>query len=84
MKMAKSTDWKVGDVLQSKRDPEVQREIVDVRPTGYSWKYPDLGETTPSGVENYWISENSSDPFFEVGWTKISWPKPFGTRGVEE
>lgn len=70
--MAKPTDWKIGDVLQSKRFPEVQREIVDIRPTGYGWKYPDLGETTPSGAENYWISENSSDPFFEVGWTKIS------------
>jgi len=63
----------VGDTIIS--DPtvhgtEIQREIVDVRKAGYGWKYPDLGETTPIGTENYFWSENSTDPFFDYGWRK--------------
>lgn len=46
------------------------REIVDVRPTGYGWKYPDLADITPAGGENYFWSENSTDPFFEVRWRR--------------
>lgn len=36
------------------------REILKVRKTGYTWKYPDIDE--------HFISENSNDPFFEWGW----------------
>lgn len=28
------------------------------------------GDRTPIDTENYFWSENSSDPFFEVGWEK--------------
>jgi hypothetical protein len=55
---------------------EIVIEIVDVRSTGYGWKYPDLGKVTPSGEENYWWTENSSDPFLDVGWVLITPPAP--------
>jgi hypothetical protein len=46
-------------------------EIVDVRPTGYGWKYPEFGEELPNGGENYWWSDNSTDPFFELDWRVV-------------
>lgn len=54
---------KPGDMV---RLDGVVREIVDARATGYGWKYPEYGKLTPDGGENYWWSENSSDPFFET------------------
>lgn len=42
----------------------VIRKITRKRKTGFSWIYP-LGSTS-----DYW-SENSNDPFFELGWTHI-------------
>ncbi len=52
----------VGDKIygQQHHNKGIIREIVDVRDTGYTWKYPDHDDT-------YW-SENSNDPFFEFGW----------------
>ncbi|MCV9964946.1 hypothetical protein OIU34_23920 [Pararhizobium sp. BT-229] len=60
--------WKRGDVIVSPYAPGTRREIVDVRPTGYSWKYAQWGEKTPADHENYWWSENSCDPMLEFGW----------------
>lgn len=49
-------------------------EIVDVRPTGYGWRYHDLPDPTPEGRENYFWSENSTDPFFNglAGWRLLN------------
>lgn len=62
-------DLRPGDRIQ--HPSGTIREIVDVRPTGYGWKYPEYGLTCPDGKENYWWSENSSDPFFDVGWVRL-------------
>ncbi len=40
----------------------VKREITAVRDTGYSWRYPDIPD------RGEWDTENSTDPFLEVGW----------------
>lgn len=61
---------KPGDQIRYRPSGTV-REIVDVRRTGYGWRYPDMGQTTPSGGENYWWSENSTDPFFEGLWDLV-------------
>lgn len=55
-------------ILYKCSDRNVVLEIVDVRPTGYGWKYPDLDAVTPAGGENYFWSENSNDQFFDMGW----------------
>ena len=58
--------YNVGNVLVKKekgKEP-IYREIIEVRETGYSWKYPDV----PHRV---FYSEDSSDPFFEWKWVKV-------------
>ena len=54
--------YKVGDVIKKQ---SVIRRITSVRKTGYSWQYVDI----PNKI---FYSENSNDPFFEVGWSKVS------------
>lgn len=54
---------KVGDRVVWNPDKDVIREIVEVRDTGYSWKYPDIDKT--------FLSENSNDPFFEMHWSLV-------------
>lgn len=39
---------------------DMRRQITEVRKTGYTWIYPD----TP---DKDFLSENSNDPFFEMG-----------------
>lgn len=53
---------KVGDRMKWQT---VIREITEVRPTGYQWRYPDLPDLCPDGSQNSFASENSDDPFFE-------------------
>lgn len=55
-----------GDVIIWKENPSVIRQIVDVRPTGYGWHYEDDPE------KKYFLSEDSTDPFFQYGWIKRS------------
>lgn len=55
--------WKVGDQIIC---AGVVREIVAVRPTGYDWKYPSMGDVCKNGQRNLFLSENSNDPFFEL------------------
>lgn len=62
--------FKANDVIIS--DNGTCREILDVCDTGYGWRYPDLDAITPAGGENYFRSENSTDPFFELGWRKVA------------
>lgn len=58
-------DLKVGDLVKlTNTKNEVVRKILEVRDTGYTWIYPDI----PS--RDFW-SENSNDPFFELGWEKL-------------
>ena len=61
--------WKPGDLIQWTHPSgiTVVRRIVDVRPTGYGWEYPDR----PSGERNYFWSENSTDPGL-YGWVQVS------------
>lgn len=54
----------VGDIIESRAG--TRREITEARKTGYTWRYP---ETPDAG---YWSSENSSDPFFELGWRLVA------------
>lgn len=53
-----------GDIVEG-RDG-TRREITEVRPTGYTWRYPDL----PAAGD--WWSENSTDPMFDSGWRKVA------------
>lgn len=39
----------------------IVKEIIEVRKTGYSWKYEDS--------DRVFMSENSNDPLFEQCWT---------------
>jgi hypothetical protein len=39
----------------------IVREITAVRETGYTWRYPDKPDKD-------FLSENSNDPFFDLGW----------------
>jgi hypothetical protein len=71
--------WKVGDQIHhadKNGQPVVGddgapiiREITKVRKHGYDWKYPDLGDLTPSGEINCFRSENSNDP--ELFWWRL-------------
>lgn len=58
----KKQDWSPGDILVNRWAPSIRREIVDVRETGYGWRYPE-----EVAGENYFWSENSSDPFLQWG-----------------
>jgi hypothetical protein len=49
----KQQRWESGEILVHKREPHLKREIVDICRMGYGWKYPDLGDRTPAGGENY-------------------------------
>ncbi len=59
---------KPGDVVVStnpvwaKEEEGIERRITEVRSTGYTWEYPDVPNKD-------FISENSSDPFFDHFWT---------------
>lgn len=72
--------WQVGDQLyfQGRDGGRVLIEITAVREEDYEWKYPDLGETTPSGVPNSFCSINSTDP--KLFW----WQRWEGTRVTPE
>ncbi len=63
--------FKPGDRITHPHFPSVVREIVDVRANGYGWRYPEFGERTAAGYENYFISENSTDPELD-GWVLAS------------
>lgn len=52
----------VGTRLINRQNPTIVIEIVDVRDQGYGWKYAEWEDTCPNGSENYFWSENSSDP----------------------
>lgn len=55
--------YNVGDFVASTQSQYVVREITAVRPTGYSWRYPDIPE------KGEWISENSNDPMLSWWFT---------------
>ena len=58
----KLADWHV----KNGEDAALRRQIVELSPTGYDWKYPEFGETTPSGHRNVFASEMSSDPALDA------------------
>lgn len=74
-------ELRVGDVIAcdyggprrpSQPTVTILRLITDVRPTGYTWEYLDLGADRPDDEpQPDFISENSSDPFFELGWRLV-------------
>lgn len=55
-------DIRVGDVILPRSRVSFARIITEVRDTGYSWRYVDRTE------DHDFVSENSNDPFFELGW----------------
>lgn len=59
--------YAVGDLIESREG--IIRRILEVRPTGYEWEYPEMPGKT-------FMSENSNDPFF-VWWKKQGekWPE---------
>lgn len=61
--------FKVGDQIITRQFPGVVREITEVRPTGYEWKYPDMGEICVSVQRNSFASEWSNDEF--LGWWEL-------------
>lgn len=71
----------VGDVIFHAGRDDIFRVITEVRSTGYTWEY--LHRGVASSALNF-ISENSTDPMFEVGWTLVlcgarrpdGWPTP--------
>lgn len=67
-RLAPSERFKIGDILEC---DGLRYQIVEVMDKGYSWKYPDDGERCANGQENLFWSENSTDPFFEVGWRRV-------------
>lgn len=58
-------ELKIGDKVigYGKHNEGIIREITAVRNKGYSWRYEDSS--------NEYLSENSSDPLFEMGWKKV-------------
>lgn len=61
-----------GDVIigYGSHNDGVVREIIEARPSGYTWTYPQLpGEDRPA--ETY-LSENSNDPYFEAQWRRMA------------
>ena len=56
--------WKEGDVIENRRTGLV-REIVDVLPTGYGWRFPDLDHSVKG---NYFLSHEEFDSFMIDGW----------------
>ena len=65
------TRWQVGDHLLHARHGVV-RVIVAVRRRGYTWTTPELWPVAPDDMARTWWSENSTDPLFECGWTRLS------------
>jgi hypothetical protein len=71
-------ELKVGDIVRgiARHNDKVRREILEVRPTGYTWRYPDVPD------HDFW-SENSNDPFFDAGWEVEPPAVPPSTHGEE-
>ncbi len=63
----------VGDrvVHRQPHSEDVVREILEVRPTGYTWRYPDYpSDRDFDPISNSWMTENSNNPFLGLGWEK--------------
>lgn len=56
-----------GDVIRGRasHNKGIIRKITEVRATGYTWIYLDIPEMD-------FISENSNDPYFDLGWERVS------------
>jgi hypothetical protein len=71
----------VGDVIvwHGPGCQPVRREILSVRPTGYDWRYPDLGEVCFTGHPNRFASDQSTDPLF----SRPEWAKEMISPGPD-
>ena len=60
-------DYQIGDhlVFQQPDRDAVERVLLAIRPTGYTWTYPRYMPVEPDDLANTWISENSTDPYLE-------------------
>jgi hypothetical protein len=70
----------VGDRITKRRDAlEQVIEIVEVRPSGYAWRYvPRIGHI---GLAEAYSSESTDDPFFDRGWSLLAvLPHPANQR----
>ena len=73
-------ELKVGDCVEHPDDAlALICQIVDVRPTGYSWRYLRMGldviSVSLSPACRY-RSENGDDPFFDAGWVRSTCAVP--------
>lgn len=63
--------FNVGDRIEMPGDAlRVVLEIVEVRSTGYTWRYVPKDGGAPSGLT--YRSETSGDPMFVTGWVLVS------------
>jgi hypothetical protein len=65
----------VGDCIERPGDAlELVCEIIEVRPTGYTWRYlrrSDRVMRSALSVTGRYQSEFSGDPFFDQGWSLV-------------
>ena len=64
-------DYQIGDhlVFQQPDRDAVERVLLAIRPTGYTWTYPRYMPVELDDLAHTWISENSNDPYLEW-WEK--------------
>ena len=71
----------VGDCIERSDEAlELVCQILEVRPTGYTWRYLRRNELLVSeslSVRGRYRSETTPDPFFEQGWSRIDVSNPF-------
>jgi hypothetical protein len=72
---------KVGDCIERSDEAlELVCQILEVRTTGYTWRYLRRNELPVSeslSVRGRYRSETTTDPFFEQGWSCIDVGNPF-------
>ena len=71
----------VGDCIERSGEAlELVCQILEVRATGYTWRYLRRNELLVSesiSVRGRYQSETTTDPFFEQGWSRIDVSAPF-------
>ena len=71
----------VGDCIERSDEAlDLVCQILEVRPTGYTWQYLRRNELLVReslSVRGRYRSETTADPFFEEGWVRIDVREPF-------
>ena len=68
---------RVGDIIQHEDDRAFVCEILEVRATGFSYRYVLRADRrTPNESDpliDAYRSEQGDDPFFDGGWSRMDW-----------